>query len=113
MFGRRGDDDDNRAELGGKRLRCEEGGGIACAHLREGARCQLELLLKQGAQHLVLPFQVKHPLLQLDALLSQVLPPPGGRRRKGGGERESGVSAVASSEQWALLLGVHFSCNLL
>lgn len=48
---------------------------MACAHLREGACCELEFLLKQGTKHLVLPFQVKHPLLQLDALLPQVLPP--------------------------------------
>lgn len=31
--------------------------------LREGACRELEFLLKQGAQHLVLLFQVKHPLL--------------------------------------------------
>ena len=96
--------------MGGQRLRCEEGGGTACAHLREGARCQLELLLKQGAQHLVLPFQVKHPLLQLDALLSQVLPPPGGRRRArwwGEGEwREHSrfIKAVGTPAGHALLL---------
>lgn len=29
---------------------------MACAHLREGACRELKLLLKQGAQHLVLPF---------------------------------------------------------
>ena len=68
-----GDDDHGaggrqEAELGGRRRR-------ACAYLREGACRELEFLLKQRAQHLVLPFQVKHPLLQLDALLPQVLPP--------------------------------------
>lgn len=46
-----------------------------CAYLGEGARRELEFLLKQGAQHLVLPFQVKHSLFQLDALLPQVLCP--------------------------------------
>lgn len=42
-------------------------------HLRERACCQLEFLLKQGAQQLVLPFQIVYPLLQLDALFPQVL----------------------------------------
>lgn len=64
--------------------------GEACAHLREGACRQLEFLLKQGTQHLVLPFQVKHPLLQLDALLPQVLSPGRWRETRrgwqGGGE---------------------------
>lgn len=82
---------------GGRKPRCEEGRRISCAHLREGACCELKFLLKQGAQHLVLPFQVKYPLLQLDALLPQVLPPPGGggRQREDGGERKSGMSTVA------------------
>lgn len=65
----------------------EEGGTMACAYLREGACRQLEFLLKQGAQHLVLSLQVKHPLLQLDALLPQVLPP---REAEGDKERMAG-----------------------
>lgn len=69
---KKGGDDDGAC--GGRNLRYEEG-RMACAHLREGACCELEFLLKQGTKHLVLPFQVKHPLLQLDALLPQVLPP--------------------------------------
>lgn len=75
-----GGDDDGAGE--GRKLSYDEGRRKACAHLREGACCELQFLLKQGTQHLVLLFQVKHPLLQLDALLPKVLPPPRRREEK-------------------------------
>lgn len=88
---------------------------MAYAHLREGACRELEFLLKQRAQHLVLSFEVKHSLLQLDALLPKVLPPPGRRWRKRRRAYQGGWMSTQfpSSEQWALLPGMPFSCNLL
>lgn len=44
------------------------------AHLGEGPSGELQLLLEQVAQHLVLPLQLEDTFLQLDALLTQVLP---------------------------------------
>lgn len=66
-------DGDNDGAGGGRKLRCDEGRRKADAHLREGACRELQFLLKQGAQHLVLSFEVKHSFLQLDALLPKVL----------------------------------------
>lgn len=43
------------------------------AHLGQGSSGELQLLLEQVAQHLVLPLQLEDTLLQLDALLTQVL----------------------------------------
>lgn len=54
--------------------------GECSAHLREGAGRQL--LLQQCAQYLILPLQVKHPLLQLDTLLPQVLSTQEGQETK-------------------------------
>lgn len=69
------------------------------AHLREGVGRELQFLLQQCTQHLVLSLQIKHPLLQLDTLLPQVLSTQEAQEAQEGQERNSEMSRLPHPSQ--------------